>query len=132
MDEVLHREIARRFSEPKVWHARELEFASIWPSSGLLSHDDHELAALVFFGDKPLVVITRGNWYEKDDDTIPGVQALQFAAWTRAHDEMVASSKKGVHLVALGSGHMIQTEEPQVVVDAVREVLRQLSMAKHN
>lgn len=127
VDEVLHREIARRFSEPKVLRARQMEFASIWPSSGLLSRDDHELGALVSFGDKPLVVITHGNWFDKDDETKPGVQATQFAAWTKAHDDMAASSKKGIHLVALGSGHFIQTEQPQIVIDAIRQVLTQVA-----
>ena len=132
VDEVLHREIARRFSEPKLWRAREMEFASIRPSSGLLSLDDQELPSLVSFGEKPLVVLTHGNWYDKDDETTPGVQAQQFASWTKAHDEIVASSKRGVHLVALGSGHFIQTEQPQIVIDAILQVLTQVSAAKKN
>jgi pimeloyl-ACP methyl ester carboxylesterase len=127
VDEVLHREIARRFSGAKLWRAREREFASLWPTSGLLGRDDHELPALVSFGAKPLIVLTHGDWYDKDDDTPPGVQALQFAEWARAHDAIAASSKKGRHRVALGSGHFIQTQQPQFIIDAIRQVVTEVS-----
>jgi pimeloyl-ACP methyl ester carboxylesterase len=132
VDELLHGEIARRFSTPKLWRARQMEIENIWPASGLLSRDDHELPVFVSFGDKPLAVVTHGNWYDRDDDATPGVQAAQFAAWISAHDALVARSSKGVHLVAQGSGHFIQTDQPQIVVDAIRQVFDELSAARRN
>jgi len=42
------------------------------------------------------------------------------------HQDLVRLSSRGVHRIIKGSGHTIQLEKPQAVIDAVDEVLRQL------
>lgn len=133
VDDLLRKEISRRFSDAKIQNARVLEFASVLPSQGLLSRDDLELSAKVSFGSKPLIVLTHGNWYATTDPTLPGKQARQLAAWVTGHDVLAATSRRGTHVVVRDTGHFIQTEAPQAVVDAVSKVVDLLrSDAKQN
>ena len=87
--------------------------------------DSEELALMVAeqdrkphpFGDLPLVVLSRGTpahtgesqWIE--DERVKGQAAL------------VNLSSKGRQVIATGSGHHIQIEDPELVVSAIREVL---------
>jgi pimeloyl-ACP methyl ester carboxylesterase len=87
--------------------------------------DSEELALLVAeqdrkehpFGDLPLVVLSRGTpahtgdsqWIE--DERVQGQVAL------------AKLSRRGRQVIAVGSGHHIQIEDPELVVSAIREVL---------
>jgi pimeloyl-ACP methyl ester carboxylesterase len=42
------------------------------------------------------------------------------------HDALAHLSSRGIHRIIKGSGHEIQLEKPQAVIDAVGEVLRQI------
>ena len=42
------------------------------------------------------------------------------------HADLARLSSRGVHRIIKQSGHEIQLDQPQAVVDAVDEVLRQL------
>jgi pimeloyl-ACP methyl ester carboxylesterase len=46
--------------------------------------------------------------------------------WIAMHEALAHLSSRGVHRISKGSGHHIQLDEPQAVIDAVDEVLRQL------
>jgi pimeloyl-ACP methyl ester carboxylesterase len=74
-------------------------------------------------GAMPLVVLSAEHAFEVD--TPAGMRFWQAykKAWY-ARREALAS--RGVHRFIEGSGHAIQLEKPQVVIDAVDEVLRQL------
>lgn len=61
------------------------------------------------FGDLPLITLSSTN---------PGDYRL------RQQDRMAALSTRGRHIVAANSGHWVPLDEPQVVIDAVKEVLR--------
>jgi pimeloyl-ACP methyl ester carboxylesterase len=63
----------------------------------------HELS-----GDLPLVVISAGD---------------QPADVKAAHERLARSSSRGRHLVAAKSGHWVPFDEPDVVVNAIREVV---------
>jgi hypothetical protein len=39
------------------------------------------------------------------------------------HDEWFRRSHNGIHLVTTGSGHAMQAQEPELVVEAIRFVL---------
>jgi pimeloyl-ACP methyl ester carboxylesterase len=87
--------------------------------------DSEELALMVAeqdrkehpFGDLPLVVLSRGTpshtgdsqWLE--DERVKGQAAL------------AKLSSRGRQVIAVGSGHHIQIEDPELVVSAIREVL---------
>jgi pimeloyl-ACP methyl ester carboxylesterase len=60
------------------------------------------------FGDLPLVTIS---------STDPGDYRF------RQQDALASLSRRGRHIVASNSGHWIPLDQPQVVIDAIREVL---------
>jgi pimeloyl-ACP methyl ester carboxylesterase len=69
------------------------------------------------FGDLPLIVVSRGTpshtgdsqWLE--DERVAGQAAL------------AKLSSRGRQIIAVGSGHHVQIEDPDLVVSAIREVL---------
>jgi pimeloyl-ACP methyl ester carboxylesterase len=62
-------------------------------------------------GDIPLVVLSASN-----------VDAVHFAA----QQQMARLSRRGKHLVATRSGHWIQLDQPELVVEAIRQVVEQV------
>jgi pimeloyl-ACP methyl ester carboxylesterase len=46
--------------------------------------------------------------------------------WNALHADLARLSSRGVHRVVKGSGHEIQLDQPQAVIDAVDEVLHEL------
>ena len=44
-------------------------------------------------------------------------------AWTETHTEWIAKVPGGKHLFAEKSGHFIQLQEPQMVINAIREIV---------
>jgi pimeloyl-ACP methyl ester carboxylesterase len=68
----------------------------------------------------PLVVVSRGR-AEPGMDTNTSAQTEQI--WKTMQLELTALSSHGRRIVAVGSGHGIQLDKPQVVIDAIRQVL---------
>jgi pimeloyl-ACP methyl ester carboxylesterase len=71
-------------------------------------------------GQIPLVVVSRGR-AEPGMDKDTSAQTEQ--VWTTMQLELAALSSHSRHVVAEGSGHGIQLDKPQVVIDAIHEVL---------
>jgi pimeloyl-ACP methyl ester carboxylesterase len=100
------RRLARGFwTRPQFFEALGSQIESIGASARAVPVDQE-------FGDLPLVVISG----ELNSD------AGQLARQQR----LAARSTRGRHVVAEGSGHWIPLDRPDVVVDAVREVLGQI------
>jgi pimeloyl-ACP methyl ester carboxylesterase len=80
------------------------------------------VAARRKLGAMPLVVLTAS-----DTTKAPGLPQAEIdagaKAWSHLHDEIAALSTKGVNRLVDGSGHYIQKQKPQVVIDAVAEVV---------
>jgi pimeloyl-ACP methyl ester carboxylesterase len=71
-------------------------------------------------GALPLVVVSRGQAEPgMDKETSAQTESI----WTTMQLELAALSSHGRRITALGSGHGIQLDKPQVVIDAIREVL---------
>jgi pimeloyl-ACP methyl ester carboxylesterase len=66
-------------------------------------------------GDVPLVVLSHGRPF-------PGPFAILEAGWHDGQVRLAALSQRGELIVAEKSNHLIQLDEPQLVVDAVRRV----------
>jgi Predicted hydrolases or acyltransferases (alpha/beta hydrolase superfamily) len=75
-------------------------------------------------GNIPLVVISRGL-----SDPLPGASEIenrQFdQAWKEFQAELAALSPKGTQIIAAKSQHYIQLTQPQLVIDAIRNVAQQ-------
>ena len=80
------------------------------------------------FGSKPLIVLSAG----KDDqgDLPVDKRKAIMKAWTKIHDELAARSTQGVNVVVPDSHHYIQKEQPDVVVEAVRQVVENVRSKK--
>jgi pimeloyl-ACP methyl ester carboxylesterase len=86
---------------------------------------DEELRAVERQLDIPLIVLS-ALWAP-----IPGIPPDELramnATWRASHDELAALSPRGLRRDAPdGVGHMIQLQRPDIVIDAVREVISQL------
>lgn len=78
---------------------------------GLARSADDEALSDASLGAIPLVVIAAGE----SNDRIPG--------WSAAQQALAALSTKGTLIVAEGSSHSVQDDQPEVVIDAVLSIL---------
>jgi pimeloyl-ACP methyl ester carboxylesterase len=69
-------------------------------------------------GDKPLIVLTHSIW-----DMTPPFGETGYASWVAAHRQTAALSTRGSERMVPLSRHNIQVDHPQVVIDAIAEVL---------
>jgi pimeloyl-ACP methyl ester carboxylesterase len=79
------------------------------------------LEKLKDLGDIPLVVLRHGK--PQPMMASPEVTALLEETFQTLQEEMAAYSTQGRLVVAEGSGHAIHLEQPELVVDAIREVV---------
>jgi pimeloyl-ACP methyl ester carboxylesterase len=80
-----------------------------------------EAAAARPFGALPLIVLTNAKGWSYTDD--PELNARLTMAWRAGHVGLVSRSSRGKLVVAQGAGHGIQDDQPQLVIEAVREVV---------
>lgn len=81
--------------------------------------------AIDSLGDLPLLVLTAGAYLH---DVPPGPAAQARAAqlqvlWHGMHRELVAQSSNARHMLVETSGHFVQRDQPEVIVDAIRQML---------
>ncbi|HEY5410385.1 MAG TPA: alpha/beta hydrolase [Caulobacteraceae bacterium] len=85
------------------------------------------------YRDMPLIVLTAGEDYTLPPDA-PAEAAAErpkrHAQWLRAHDDLAALSTRGVNRVVSGTPHYIHLYRPQVVIDAIDEVVKEARAAK--
>jgi pimeloyl-ACP methyl ester carboxylesterase len=67
-------------------------------------------------GDLPIAVITHGQPF-------PGPFAVLEKTWREGQYRLAALSNNSVLLIAEKSNHMIQNDEPEIIVEAIRQVL---------
>lgn len=76
----------------------------------------------------PLVVLTAGNTLDTEALASVGlpsdfpVEEIQ-AVWVELQEELASLSTESRHLIVEDSGHAIHLERPELVVDAIQEVL---------
>lgn len=110
-------------SKPSYWQANVAEYAAI-------STSDEQLRKLRRpFGDIPLVVLTRGV----SPYAVPGQPQSAMNKATEDENyavqaEFTKLSTRSAQRVVAGAGHVIQAEKPEAVVDAVLEVLKQVTL----
>jgi pimeloyl-ACP methyl ester carboxylesterase len=76
-------------------------------------------------GDKPLIVLTHSpQWNDPyaPDDIEPTIDAIE----QRLQAGLAALSTNGKQIVARKAGHNIQADEPQLVIDAIVDVVKQV------
>jgi pimeloyl-ACP methyl ester carboxylesterase len=77
-------------------------------------------------GAMPLVVLSSENTWNDGTPASVRFNRSYMKVWIAMHEALAHLSSRGVHRIIKGSGHEIQLDKPQAVIDAVDEVLRQL------
>lgn len=115
---------ARLASESRVsyWQANVAEYRAIGTS-------DEQLRKLRRpFGDIPLVVLTRGvSPYAVPDQPQSAMNKATEDENRAVQAEFTKLSTRSTQRVVAGAGHVIQADKPEAVVDAVLEVLKQVT-----
>jgi pimeloyl-ACP methyl ester carboxylesterase len=79
-----------------------------------------EVAEARTLGSLPLIVLTRGA---RSTDLPPDQAELEWTMWNGLHEGLVKLSTASEHRVVEGSGHYIQIDRPEAVIQAVADVL---------
>jgi pimeloyl-ACP methyl ester carboxylesterase len=77
-------------------------------------------------GAMPLLVLSIENAWNNGTPAGARFNRSYSKVWTVLHQGLARLSSRGVHRIIKGSGHEIQLDKPQAVIDAVDEVLHQL------
>jgi len=114
---------ASQDAQPAHLRTKASEVESFLNSKDGISLDQRELEEVrPSFGDKPLIVLSRGKEVGN-----PGFTAKQSAAmnraWNAGHDRLAALSTRGTNIVVPDTTHYIQYDRPQAVIDAVKRAL---------
>jgi pimeloyl-ACP methyl ester carboxylesterase len=72
----------------------------------------------------PLVVLT-SPVKERADDLRPGLSAKIDEIWVELQKEWAQLSSHSTHVIAQESGHFIQHDQPDLVIDAILEVVEE-------
>lgn len=114
---------ARQISlRPEFYEAFAAEIAGLLPEEGRLygPSELEELVAAREFGSMPLIVFTAAQQPAAPD----GVDdSASLASWRLGHQQLAARSTNG-RSVLVSSGHFIQVERPELIVEAVRDAVQ--------
>ena len=81
-----------------------------------------QLRAIRSLGDLPMVVLASGAFL-REPPTRPEAGPRLHEMWQDLQRELASLSSEGIYSVVEGSGHFIQRDRPEAVVDAIRRVL---------
>lgn len=85
------------------------------------------------YGDMPIIVLTHSPFPRNKDET-QQERDERTLLWESLHLDVAAMSSRGVNEIVPNSGHYIQYDRPQVVIDAVDQALaiaREQAAQKH-
>ena len=130
-DPVVHDAVTSESETLAYESANRSEWASAVPGPDGLSSDDHEVErANPSFGSIPVLVLTAG-----DHPLPPNFSKADAAALTKAgqegHERLAALSTRGEEIVVPHSGHYIQIDQPDVVIDFVKKLVIELRHPIH-
>ena len=125
---------APRAFSPEVWAGRQAVLARSSNIRGLgyevhafLTASGDDTLTKPFEAAPPLIVLTHG-------DPLPGMPPEKSAAvekeWRRMQIELAAFSSRGTQRIVPHSSHFIPFDQPDAIVDAVKEVLAQTADKK--
>jgi pimeloyl-ACP methyl ester carboxylesterase len=113
-------------SRPSYLLTNASEYESFLSTKDDKSVDQKELEAVTAsFGDKPLIVLTQSKAQSNPGFT-PEQNAAVDRAWKAGHDKLATLSTRGSNTVVPDSGHNIQYDQPQAVIDAVKRAVTEI------
>ena len=122
----LPRLLASRAAPPEVRSeycavfCRRQFLAAVRAEAAAQKESSAQVRTLGTLGNLPLIVLS----HDPDKMRFPGnLTEPVNREWARMQEELAHLSSNGSHLVVKGSGHDIQIDHPEAVVDAIREVV---------
>jgi pimeloyl-ACP methyl ester carboxylesterase len=82
--------------------------------------------ALHWRADIPLVVLTQGLPYRPEDYPDPSLAPKYYQLHLELQRDLVRRSARGRQVMAEKSGHLIHQDQPELVVNAIRQVVEEL------
>lgn len=80
--------------------------------------------------DLPLVVLTQGRPYGPDMVAVPSIAPQAYQLHLAMQRDLVSRSPRGRQVIAEKSGHLIHHDQPELVVNAIREVVAEVRKDK--
>ncbi|GLQ47808.1 hypothetical protein GCM10007862_28590 [Dyella lipolytica] len=74
------------------------------------------------FGDMPIIVLTHAP-YPRNKDWTQQMQDQHTLVWEDMHNQVAAMSTHGVNEIVPRSGHLIQLDRPEIVIDAIEQTI---------
>jgi pimeloyl-ACP methyl ester carboxylesterase len=89
-----------------------------------------QIRAANWHSDIPLIVLTRGSaTFNPNDYAVPSLAPKFEQIRLELQKELVRCSSRGRQIIAEKSGHYIQRDQPELVIDAIRQVLEEAQAA---
>lgn len=113
----------------KAFLARELSPEGIYTRGQEMRHiaESHQYLAQSKnrFSDKPLVVISRGKVIDEADPEHlwPYLTKAHLEVWNTLQHDLATKSNNSTHIIAANSGHTIIWSEPDLIVNAIHEMV---------
>jgi pimeloyl-ACP methyl ester carboxylesterase len=82
-----------------------------------------EAGKISSFGDIPLIVITGTSVTRREDYPTQELGIKVEEIWMQMQKELLELSTNSEHVLASKSGHYVQLEQPEVVIEAIRKML---------
>lgn len=83
-------------------------------------------------GSTPLLVMSRGRPDRDPASYPPGVVEQLEQTWRQMQRELAGLSSRSTHLIAENSGHLVNKDAPELLVQAIREMVIQIRQEREN
>jgi pimeloyl-ACP methyl ester carboxylesterase len=93
--------------------------------SCLYTHE-YDSADHQHFGSMPLIVLSIEHPWDTGSPAGARLDRSYGKIWNALHQDLAHLSSRGTHRIIKGSGHHIQLDQPQAVIDAVDKVVSQI------
>jgi hypothetical protein len=82
--------------------------------------------ALNWHSDIPLIVLTQGRPYGPDMVAVPSIAPKAYQLHLALQRDLVRRSSRGQQVIAKKSGHAVHQDQPELVIDAIRQVVKEV------
>lgn len=82
--------------------------------------------ALNWHSDIPLIVLTQGKPYGPDMVAVPSIAPKAYQLHLALQRNLARRSPKGRQIIAKNSGHFIHQDQPELVIDAIRQLFKKV------
>ena len=74
----------------------------------------------------PLIVLTQGRPYRPEDYPVPAMAPKYYQLHLELQRELASRSPKGKQVMAEKSGHFIHQDQPELVINAIRQIVEEV------